>query len=307
MSNQNRLANLLEFVTTVQSGSFTSAGQKLGLTGSAVGKSVSRLEARLGVKLLHRTTRRVSLTKEGSLYLETCLRLLDELSITEQSFISDNDIPVGHVRLELPGAFGRRHILPTINNLALKYSALKFSMTFSERYGDIIAEGFDLSVRIGNLPNHSELIAKKLGVQKLVICASPDYFERFGKPVYPEDLLGRDCITGWRRPGQHFWILKDHIGNDIKYPVTPRFEMSDGEGMVSAAVAGCGLCQLPTWLINQEINDGKLVTVMDDFSGAVMPIHAIWPQTPYQKPKVHVVVEELKKLSKQCSDIFGVS
>lgn len=305
MSNQNRLSNLLEFVTTVQTGSFTSAGHKLGLTGSAVGKSVSRLEARLGVKLLHRTTRRVSLTKEGSAYLESCLRLLEELDITEQALATGNDVPAGHVRLELPGAFGRRHILPAINTIALRHGLLKFSLMFSERPADIISDGIDLAIRIGNLQDNSELVAKRLGAQKLVICASPDYLERCGVPASPEDLLARDCVTGWRRPGQHSWILKDKSGRDLRFPVNPRFEMSDGEGMVSAVMAGCGLCQLPTWLIDKELADGSLVTVMDKYAGAQMPIHALWPKTPYPKPKIRVIVDELRRVAKQNGDIFG--
>jgi len=305
MSHPNRLLNLLEFVTTVQTGSFTSAGDKLGLTGSAVGKSVSRLEARLGVKLLHRTTRRVSLTKEGSVYLESCLRLLEGLDITEQALTTGNDIPAGHVRVDLPGAFGRRHILPIINSIALRHDLLKFSLLFSERPADIISDGIDLAIRIGNLPDNSELIAKRLGSQRLVICASPDYLERYGVPVSPEELLTRDCISVWGRAGQHSWTLKDKSGQDLRFPVNSRFEMSDGEGMVGAVLAGCGLCQLPTWLINKELAEGSLLTVMDSYAGAQMPINVIWPKTPYPKPKIRVLVDELQRVARHNIDIFG--
>ncbi|HEX7867755.1 MAG TPA: LysR family transcriptional regulator [Variovorax sp.] len=305
MEIQNRLFGLVEFVMTVQAGSFTAAAASLGLTGSAVGKSVSRLEARLGTKLLHRTTRRITLTNEGEAYLETCLRVLEELDGIEQGLATGRREPVGQLRLELPGAFGRRHILPVLNELALRHPRLDLSVMFSERTADIVEEGVDLAVRIGRLDDDAGLVAVRLGTQRLVICASPAYLAAHGTPTSPEELKTRDCIVGWRRAARPVWLLRDDDGRFVPHAIHARHELSDGEAMVAATLAGCGLCQLPTWLIADHLASRALVAVLEEHAGAEMPIHAVWPHNRYTKPKVRVVIEALKRAAGASGSAFG--
>lgn len=293
MTEIQRLSGMIEFVHAVQNGSFTAAAAELGLTGSAIGKTISKLEARLGTKLLHRTTRRISLTNEGQAYYETCLRILEELDDIEQGLAVGRSEAVGRVRLELPGAFGRRHVLPVLSELALQHPRLEFTVMFTERTADLIGERADLAIRIGNLEDDADLIAARLGTQKLVICATPGYIAREGAPLTPEDLISRSCIVGWRRSTSPSWLLKNEKAV-FSVPILPRHQLSDGEAMVSATLAGWGLSQLPTWLIGSYLETGELVEVLPELSGAEMPIHALWPKTQFTKPKVRIVIDAIK-------------
>lgn len=299
MINQDRFTGLAEFVEAVRLGSFTAAAAQLGVTGSAIGKSVSRLEARLGIKLLHRTTRRLMLTNEGQEYYETCLSILDQLETVETGITTGRESPVGTLRLNLPGAFGRRHVMPVLMQLTEHHRHLDLSVMFTERTSNIIDENFDLAVRIGALGNDADLAARRLGTQTLLICASPDYLVRRGVPVLVADLDHHDCIIGWRRIPRPVWLLNDAAGNLTPKEIRVRHEFSDGEAMVQAVLAGAGLCQLPTWLIADHLASGALVQVLDRFAGAKMPIHAVWPTSRYLQPKLRVVIDALTLAAQQ--------
>lgn len=299
MIYENRFDGVAEFAETVRAGSFTAAAMTFGVTASAVGKSVSRLEARLGTKLLHRSTRSLTLTNEGEAYLATCLNILEELESAESTLAVGSSVPVGRVRIDLPGAFGRRHVLPHLLELSRLHPKLDLSVTFSERMVDILAEGTDLAVRIGELRDDTGLAARRLGAQRLVICASPDYIARHGSPVAPEELLERDCIGGLRRDQKMTWLLKPDDGSLLKQEVRGRHEFTDGEAMVEAVLAGCGLSQFPTWLVAHHLESGALVPVLADFAGAEMPIHLVWPQSRYMKPKIRLLIDALVYTAKQ--------
>lgn len=288
-----RFDGLAAFVETARTGSFTAAGLLLDLTPSAVGKSVSRLEQRMGTKLLHRTTRRLTLTNEGEAYLETCLSVLAQLEGAEQSLATGRSSPVGRVRIDLPAAFGRTHVMPILVKLSLVHKALDFAVMFSERTINVVDEGADLVVRIGALEDDSDLVARQLGTQKLVICASPAYIEAHGRPLVAADVATRDCIVGWRRRARPVWLLRDAEGRTKPHEVNVRHEFSDGDAMVDATLAGIGLCQLPTWLVAEHLRSGRLVSVLDEFAGAEMPIHALWPRSRYIHPKLRVVIDAL--------------
>ncbi|WP_166219528.1 LysR substrate-binding domain-containing protein [Pseudomonas atagonensis] len=296
---------IAEFTLAAQHGSFTAAALQLGVTSSAVGKSVTRLEKRLGIKLLHRSTRKLSLTNEGEVYLASCLRVMEELRDVEGSFFNGVAEPKGRLRIDLPAAFGRRHIAPMLIGLARRYAQLDMSLTFGERTVDMIGEGIDLAVRIGDLNNDPELVARRLGEQHLVVCAAPDYLKSSAPVLQPSDLLEHDCIIAWRRGLRMSWLLKNVKGAVRPQEVRVRHEFGDGEMMLRATLDGCGLCQLPTWLIAEHLRSGALVTVLDDYAGATMPIHAIWPQTRYIQPKVRVIVDALLTMAAEQVQLFG--
>ncbi|MHC1479426.1 LysR family transcriptional regulator [Frateuria aurantia] len=298
------VAGILTFVQVVQAGSFTAAGAAMGLTGSAVGKNVSRLEARLATKLLHRTTRQLTLTNDGETFYRGCLRALEELSDVEQQLMMGRAEPVGRVRLDLPGAFGRRHVLPILQALVVRYPRLDLSIMFSERTAAIIDEGIDLAVRIGSLDDDSEMVAKKLGRQRLVICAAPTYLATHGQPSAPEDLMAHDCIIGWRPTARSAWLLRGLDGIVTPHRIRARHALSDGEAMVSATLAGCGLCQLPTWLIADHLASGALVSVLDSYAGAEMPIYAIWPRSRYLPPRIRTIIDALCQAAMNTSSAF---
>lgn len=301
---EDRFLGVREFVAVAQLRSFSAAAAASGVTGSALSKSVMRLEARLGVKLLHRTTRRVSLTNEGALYLESCQRALTELDETEAYLGTGQTEPIGRVRIDLPAAFGRRHVVPSLIALSMRHAKLDLSVTFSERTVDVIKDGIDLVVRIGALQDDAELIARRLGEQRLVICAAPGYLAVRGTPKVTEDLAAHDCLIAWRRGQRHQWLLKDAKGRVQRVDVPVRHEMGDGEAMVEATLAGCGLCQLPTWLIAEHLRSGALCSVLPEAAGGEMPIHAIWPRSQYLPSKLRVVIDELVRIAAEPSGGF---
>ncbi|WP_413795208.1 MULTISPECIES: LysR substrate-binding domain-containing protein [unclassified Pseudomonas] len=294
-----------EFILAAQLESFTAASLRLGVTSSAVGKSVSRLEKRLGIKLMHRTTRRLSLTSEGEAYLATCVQVMESLQQTESWLSTGHAEARGRLRIDLPAAFGRRHIAPMLIRLTSQFTQLDLTMSFGERKVDMVAEGIDLAVRIGDLMDDPELVARRLGEQSLVICAAPGYLR--GRPLVKErsDLLTHDCIIAWRKGLRATWLLKGDKGSLEHQEIRVRHEFGDGEMMLKATVEGGGLCQLPTWLVDEHLQSGALVTVLDQYAGARMPIHVIWPRTRYIQPKVRIVIDELLAMSEQYNELFA--
>lgn len=293
MATQDPFLSVRHFVTVAQSGSFTAAALALGITGSALSKSIVRLEARLGIKLLHRTTRRVSLTLEGEAYLASCLQAIRLLEETENSFASGKQNPSGRVRIDLPAAFGRRHVLPILLELAGKHPQLDLSVTFNERKVDLIQTNIDLVVRIGTLEDQADLVARRLGEQRLVICGSPSYLTRRGVPLTPDELSRHDCIIDWRSGHRHSWLLRDSVGKTEAYDIPVRYEMGDGEAVLAAALAGLGLVQAPTWLVSEQLESGALIPVLNDQSGGEMPINLIWARSQHMQLKLRVVIDAL--------------
>ncbi|WP_263282654.1 LysR substrate-binding domain-containing protein [Sphingomonas nostoxanthinifaciens] len=254
--------------------------------------------------MLHRTTRRLTLTPEGQEFLDTCHRIMDDLAGAQIAITSGRDTPVGTLHLNLPAAFGRRHIMPVLLGLTAQHRHLDLSVMFTERTANVIDEGVDLAVRIGALGNDSDLTAKRLGTQRLLICAAPGYIAAHGAPTSADELLERDCIIGWRRIPRPTWLLKDASGAFVPQEVKVRHEFSDGEALVQAAVAGQGLCQLPTWLIGDHLATGALVPVLDQFAGAEMPIHAVWPTSRYLQPRLRIVIDALAEAAQQAGSGF---
>ncbi|HFI1932929.1 TPA: LysR substrate-binding domain-containing protein [Yersinia enterocolitica] len=293
MRKTDHLGGITAFVTTAQHGSFTAAAERLGLTKSAVGKSVSRLENRLGLKLFQRSTRRLSLTPDGEKFLASCQSAIDILELAEAELTAHITHPAGRLRVDLPAAFGRQRILPILLDITRQYPELALTVTFSERFVDPIEEGIDLVIRIGELADSSGLVARRLTTQKLVICASPNYLLHNAEPVQPEELSQHKCVVGFRRNQPISWLLKDNTGQIHRYTPTPTHEFADGDAMLAATLAGCGLCQLPLWLVGKYLQSGGLKEVLIGHSGGEMPISALWPKNRQLLPKIRYVVDEL--------------
>ncbi|WP_233856380.1 LysR family transcriptional regulator [Paraburkholderia sp. HD33-4] len=301
----DRFAGIREFVAAVDRGSFTSAAETLGITGSAVGKSISRLETRLGMQLLHRTTRRIDLTTAGETFLLTCRRILEELDQTEAFLSTGHEQPIGRLRVDLPTTFGRRHIVPALLSLTERFPRLDLAITFQDRAVDLVSEGVDLAVRIGTLDAFPDLVARKLGEQRLLICGAPGYLERRGEPVRRDDLLAHDCLIGWRRSARSGWLLAG-AGNDSEasyFDVRARHELTDGDTLLNACISGCGLAQLPGWLAKDGLRTGALREVLPSLS-TTTPIHAIWQKTRHLQPKVKAAVDELTRLAALETSVF---
>lgn len=293
MRKTDNLGGITAFVTTAQMGSFTAAAERLGLTKSAVGKSVGRLEERLGLKLFQRSTRKLSLTPDGERFLNSCQDAIDILEQAEAELTSHIKHPSGRLRIDLPAAFGRKRILPLLLDILRGNPELALTVTFSERFIDPIEEGIDLFIRIGELADSSGLIARRLTTQKLVLCASPDYLLYHGEPEVPDDLTQHQCIVGFRRNQPKTWLLKDSEGKNFRFTPPPTHELGDGDAMLTGVLSGCGLSQLPLWLVGEYLATGELKEVMSQYAGGEVPINALWPKSRQLLPKIRHVVDRL--------------
>jgi DNA-binding transcriptional LysR family regulator len=291
MAHVEQLAGVAAFVEAARTGSFTAAAQNLGITKSAVGKSVARLEERLGAKLFYRTTRHLSLTPDGSAYFASCAHALDEIGDAERALTSKHGKPTGKLRIDMPAAFGRRVLLPVLLDIAKAHPALRLVMTFTDRIIDPVEEGIDLSVRFGELRDCSSLVSRRLTEQSLLLCASPRYLQAHGAPLHPNDLQSHDCIVGYRRGT--IWFFVDERGETMRVTPPATHEIGDGDAIVAATIAGCGLSQMPASLVRKQIAKGAIVPLLTGYSKAKVEIHVIWPRTRHLVPKVRAVVDEL--------------
>ncbi len=298
MAAAESLSGIATFVAVARAASFTQAGETLGISKSAVGKAVSRLEERIGVKLFHRTTRRLSLTADGEAYFAICARALEDIAEAEDSLGTILMEPGGRLRVDMPTAFGRKVMLPILLKIGKAYPALQLTLTFTDHIIDLVDEGVDLAIRFGTLENSSDLVARKLASHRWVICATPAYLRKHGTPRTLEDIAAHRCIVGYRSGRPLSWhISKD--GQATRLAPPPTYQIGDGEAMVDAALAGIGLCQMPVALFRQYIDTRQLVTVLDSYTAHEIDVHAVWLRTSHLRPKVRHVVDALIELARQ--------
>lgn len=293
MIDPGSLQGLLSFVHAVQTGSFTQAAQRLGVSASAVGKAVALMETRLGVRLLSRTTRSLGLTAEGEAYYQACVEALTVLDAGQAQLAAHRQVPSGRLRVDLPLDFGRRRVAPLLFEIAGRFPNLALDISFNDRRVDLVQEGIDLAIRIGELDDSAGLVARLLCTQRLALCAAPAYLDRHGRPQTIDDLERHALIVYGRDGSLSPWFLRDPEGRLRKYTPRGRIVLGHGEPMLDAALAGCGITYLPSWLMADELASGRLERVLspDLVDGA--PIHAIWPATRTLAPKIRFVVDEL--------------
>jgi DNA-binding transcriptional LysR family regulator len=289
------LNGVITFVVAARCTSFTEAAELLGVSKSAVGKSIARLESRLGVKLFHRTTRQVTLTADGDAYLEVCATALEQIAEAESSLGSRLGEPAGRLRVDMPAAFGRKIVTPVLLEIAKNHSALLLTLSYSDDVVNLLDEHIDLAVRFGAVENSGELVARKLTSHRWIICAAPEYLKSHGTPERPSDIAEHRCIIGHRRGQPLSWRLADD-GMPIRFTPPSTYQFSDGEAMIDAAVAGMGLCQMPDALFKPLIRKGKLVQVLDAYTSIEIDVHAVWPKSVALRPKVRYVIDKLVEL-----------
>ncbi|WIJ26458.1 LysR family transcriptional regulator [Devosia sp. RR2S18] len=293
MAIANPFAGVEVFVAAIRAGSFTAAAAHLGVTKSAVAKAVTQLEGRLGVKLLHRTTRRLSLTPEGAAFFEQAEASLDQLRAAEDAARSRASTVRGVLRVDMPAAFGRRVAMPVLLDILKAHPGLRLAASFSDRIIDPVEEGMDLCLRFGELPDRIDIVARRLGSQRLVICASPGYLAAAGIPSDLDDLQHHSCILGSRPERPVSWRIVDDQGRARSIDPPATHLVSDGEAVIAMTLAGFGLCQMPQSLVRAHIDGGELTVVLPDRCLVESPISALWPATRIMLPRVRVVVDEL--------------
>ncbi|QKC85223.1 LysR family transcriptional regulator [Mesorhizobium sp. NZP2077] len=290
---RNRFDGVPVFVEVVEAGGFAKAAERLALTRSAVGKSIARLEERLGVRLFHRTTRTQNLTEDGQQYYERCLRAMEELRAGESLLESGRRDVVGRLRVSMPVLFGRYCVAPVLLAFAREHPQLELDLSFSDRQVDLIADGVDLAVRNGVLGNGAGLQARRITSQRKVLCAAPAYLAAKGAPDEIADLAAHDTLLYWRADHGQAWQLPDASGKLIDVSVTSRLRFDDLEAIANAAVDGMGLAWVPHWLIRDELLAGSLVALWANRPSASMECYAVWPATQYLPLRSRLAIDAL--------------
>lgn len=279
------------FVQAATRGSLSAAARAEGVTPALIGRRITALEARLGVQLLRRSTRRLTLTFEGQAFLEDCQRLLNDLANAEAA-VSLGGVKVsGHLRLSAPAGFGRRHVAPLVRDYLEANPELTVSLDLSDRLVDLVNEGMDCAVRIGELSD-SSLISVRLGDMRRVLVASPDYLARRGVPQRLSDLAAHDCLSLVQQRG---WSFRDAAGGSQVIKVSGRLECNDGAVLHDWALAGQGMAWRSWWEVGADVEAGRLLTVLDEFAAPPLGIYAIFAQRRQLPLRVRLFIDLLKE------------
>ena len=274
-----------EFVYVAENESFTKASQKMAISTAQVSRQVSALEKRLKIKLFYRTTRKVSLTEEGRMFYQHCRSVLDGLDAAERAITHLQSKPQGKIKLTAPVAYGEKQILPLMNNFIKQYSDVEVSAYLSNRHIDIVEEGYDLAIRLGKLSD-STMMAKKLGNRTIYVCASPDYLDKHGIPHSISELNQHSCLLGTL----DYWNFRES-GREKSIRVTGRLRYNNGYSLIDAALKGLGIVQLPDYYVQQHIESGELVTLLDSYRAPDEGIWAVYPQNRHLSPKIRLLVD----------------
>ena len=270
-----QIEDLRIYVAVMHAGNFTAAAEQLMLSKQYVSRRMAALEASLGVRLLIRNTRKLSVTDAGLLFAQHAQRILDEIQVAELAVSEQQQALRGTFRINMPMSFGMSHLSPLIAEFLRHHPALQFQIELADRYVDVIGEGVDMAIRIGTLAD-STLIARPLGELKRVICCSPDYLKRAGTPQQPEALLQHACLR-YGREGQNGWELQ--VNGKAKWlAVQGPMVSNNGEVLRDAALAGLGLVLLPAFIVENALQRGELVTVLDDCQPPPLSLNAVYPQ-----------------------------
>ncbi|MGB5408861.1 MAG: LysR family transcriptional regulator [Thiogranum sp.] len=290
----NRFENMTAFIRVVEVGSISGAADRLGVAKSAVSRRLKELEEHLGVELFHRTTRRMNLTDTGRAFYHQSVRILDDVLEAELATSQAHGTLEGSLKIALPSTFGLMHMGPAINEFSKAHPQIEFDLDFNDREVDLIQEGFDLAIRIANLPD-SSLIARRLAPIQFVMCASPVYLEQMGMPQSPDELKEHQCLVYSLLRDFEYWHLTDSSGKEIKTKIHPYLKASTGEFLKDAAVEGRGITLLPSFIAYKEIERGALVKILKEYKLPQMDAYAIYPQTRHLSQRVRAFVDFLVK------------
>jgi DNA-binding transcriptional LysR family regulator len=285
-------SEMAAFVQVVDSKGFSAAAPALGLTPSAVSKLVTRLETRLGVRLLQRTTRALHLTEEGEAFYAAARRIVGEIETLESQITDRRDTPHGLLRVTTSLAFANHQLAPVLSEFLERHPAVQLELLATDRVIDIVEEGVDIAIRIGRLAD-SSFMARKIGEDKRLICAAPSYLARHGTPRRPQDLARHICIVSRDRTYLNRWEFRLE-GEVREIEVTGRVGVNEGEAQMQFALQGIGIVRLTRLTVAQAIREGRLISLLEDFSAdQPVPIHAVYPHRRHLAPKVPAFVNFL--------------
>lgn len=287
----SELKQLETFVAVVSHGSLSAAARQQGVVPAMIGRRLDALEERLGVKLLVRTTRSVTLTQEGTAFFEDCQRILAELSEAEAAVASGSGRARGHLRVSAPAGFGRRHVAPHIAAFQLAHPDLRVTLDLSDRLIDLQRERIDCAIRISDLAD-SSLVAMRLAENRRVVVASPAYLARHGIPHVLEELASHNCLSLGESQSRGWSFARD--GALINLRVSGRQECNDGAVLHDWALQGLGLAWRSLWEVKDDLSEGRLVTVLDQFAAPDYPVYAVVPQRRFLPARVRHFIDHLR-------------
>ena len=296
-----RWDGISEFVYVAEHESFTRAAKELGISTAQVSRQISALEKRLNIKLLYRTTRKVSLTEEGRVFYQHCRGVLDGLDAAEQAVSNLQAKPQGRIKLTAPVTYGEQQLLPLVNDFMVQYRDIEVTAFLSNQKIDLVDGGYDLAIRIGKLSD-STMMAKKLSRRTNFVCAAPAYLEKYGTPHSLSDLSQHNCLLGTR----DYWHFIDFKETDSKkidseknadkeknLRVSGTVQYNSGHSLVDAALKGLGIVQLPDYYVQQYLASGELVSLLDNYREPEESIWAIYPHNRHLSPKIRLLVDYL--------------
>jgi DNA-binding transcriptional LysR family regulator len=295
----DRIDNVAVFAEVAERGSFVEAARRLNRSPAAVTRAVAELEARLGVRLLNRTTRAVSVTEPGQRFLSGARRVLADLSEIEQAAIGQGSAPRGELRVTAPIVFGRRHVLPLVTDFLEAFPEVSVRLTLLDRPADLVEEGLDAAIRIGALANTSA-IATSVGALKRIVVAAPAYVKRRGRPKLPRDLAAHDTIAFVGMDGVERWRFTD----GVEAPIKPRLIVNTAEAAIDAAAAGFGITRVLSYQAVEALADKSLVRLLREHEGEDIPVHVLYPDGRHPPPKLRAFLDVLvPRLRQRCDGI----
>lgn len=288
----DRFADIEALVAVVESGTFSAAGERLGVAKSVISRRVSQLEQRLGSRLLHRTTRRLSLTDAGRNFYQRAVQILADLDDAEQGVSTASAELRGILKVAAPLSFGLAHLSSALTDFLDQHPAIEVSLDLNDRNVNLVEEGFDLAVRIGELQD-STLVARRLGTSRMVTCASRAYLERHGEPLHPDDLQRHTGLQYSNISYKQHWQFVTRDGKTLQAQPQIRIRANNGEALACAAVAGMGITTGPTFILGRYLKEGKLQRILTDYRRPSLGIFAVTPPGRLVPQRVQLFIEFL--------------
>ncbi|WP_236213954.1 LysR substrate-binding domain-containing protein [Metapseudomonas otitidis] len=284
----NRWEGLDEFIAVAETGQFTAAAQRIGLSSSQVSRQIARLEERLQTRLFYRSTRKVALTEAGQTFLQHCQRLVDARDEAMRAISDLTGEPKGLLRMTCAVAYGERFIVPLVNTFMARHPQLRVDIELSNRPLDLVHEGLDLAIRLGRLQD-SRLVATRLAPRVMYLCAAPSYLERYGRPHSLSELARHNCLVG----SSDQWTFQQD-GKEQSLRVQGNWRCNSGQAVLDAALRGFGLCQLPDYYVLDHLKSGELVSLLEQHRPPNTAVWALYPQQRHLSPKVRQLVDALR-------------